>query len=102
MSKTQATQKAPSPMGQEFGSILRLPILPVLATIPDEKTALHVAEAFQKAGLPQIEITFRSQASPAALQAVVREFPKMVVGADRKSTRLNSSHEWISRMPSSA
>ena len=22
--------------------------------------------------------------------------------ADRKSTRLNSSHEWISRMPSSA
>ena len=24
------------------------------------------------------------------------------MGADRKSTRLNSSHEWISRMPSSA
>ena len=24
------------------------------------------------------------------------------VGLDRKSTRLNSSHEWISRMPSSA
>ena len=23
-------------------------------------------------------------------------------GIDRKSTRLNSSHEWISRMPSSA
>ena len=23
-------------------------------------------------------------------------------GGDRKSTRLNSSHEWISRMPSSA
>ena len=23
-------------------------------------------------------------------------------GQDRKSTRLNSSHEWISRMPSSA
>ena len=26
----------------------------------------------------------------------------IVAGADRKSTRLNSSHEWISRMPSSA
>ena len=26
----------------------------------------------------------------------------MVTGIDRKSTRLNSSHEWISRMPSSA
>ena len=25
-----------------------------------------------------------------------------VDGLDRKSTRLNSSHEWISRMPSSA
>ena len=24
------------------------------------------------------------------------------IGSDRKSTRLNSSHEWISRMPSSA
>ena len=24
------------------------------------------------------------------------------IGTDRKSTRLNSSHEWISRMPSSA
>ena len=31
-------------------------------------------------------------------------FHNLVVGAngDRKSTRLNSSHEWISRMPSSA
>ena len=27
---------------------------------------------------------------------------RAVVSADRKSTRLNSSHEWISRMPSSA
>ena len=26
----------------------------------------------------------------------------LINGADRKSTRLNSSHEWISRMPSSA
>ena len=25
-----------------------------------------------------------------------------LTGQDRKSTRLNSSHEWISRMPSSA
>ena len=26
----------------------------------------------------------------------------LALGLDRKSTRLNSSHEWISRMPSSA
>ena len=81
MPKAQTKQKAPAPKGQEFGSILKLPILPVLATVPDEKTALCVAEAFQKAGLPQIEITFRTPAAPAALQAVVREFPEMVVGA---------------------
>ena len=35
-------------------------------------------------------------ASPAELTLMLYD------GADRKSTRLNSSHEWISRMPSSA
>ena len=29
-------------------------------------------------------------------------FDSVIVSSDRKSTRLNSSHEWISRMPSSA
>ena len=29
-------------------------------------------------------------------------FPMIGFHPDRKSTRLNSSHEWISRMPSSA
>ena len=28
--------------------------------------------------------------------------PELAARRDRKSTRLNSSHEWISRMPSSA
>ena len=31
-----------------------------------------------------------------------RATPRMAETPDRKSTRLNSSHEWISRMPSSA
>ena len=31
-----------------------------------------------------------------------RCFDLVVSALDRKSTRLNSSHEWISRMPSSA
>ena len=36
--------------------------------------------------------------------ALVSASPRIIVDAalDRKSTRLNSSHEWISRMPSSA
>ena len=32
----------------------------------------------------------------------VMTFPAIIHATDRKSTRLNSSHEWISRMPSSA
>ena len=36
-----------------------------------------------------------------AIVGVVNDFAPNV-GRDRKSTRLNSSHEWISRMPSSA
>ena len=43
----------------------------------------------------------RPEFGPAA--AWVQGLPAMVLGlVDRKSTRLNSSHEWISRMPSSA
>ena len=43
----------------------------------------------------------------ATVQEVVRSRAGRKAGetiriADRKSTRLNSSHEWISRMPSSA
>ena len=83
MSKAKLTPtKSSSPWrGGEFGDLLQIPILPVLASVPDEKTALHVAEAFQKAGLSQIEITFRTPAAPAALKSVVRNFPEMVVGA---------------------
>ena len=40
---------------------------------------------------------------PANLAAWLGSVPGVVEhGLDRKSTRLNSSHEWISRMPSSA
>ena len=43
--------------------------------------------------------TARGPYGPRKL-AEVREFSLEIL--DRKSTRLNSSHEWISRMPSSA
>ena len=33
---------------------------------------------------------------------IIRFAEALDYGGDRKSTRLNSSHEWISRMPSSA
>ena len=34
--------------------------------------------------------------------AIEKPEEKLDAATDRKSTRLNSSHEWISRMPSSA
>lgn len=66
---------------QDFGSILVLPLLPVVPAVPDVESALRVTEALQKAGLLQIEITFRSPEAPQALRAVVGEFPDMTVGA---------------------
>ena len=36
------------------------------------------------------------------LLGLIHEGEGVAAKADRKSTRLNSSHEWISRMPSSA
>ena len=41
----------------------------------------------------------------SVLAGLARETSRITLGTlvrDRKSTRLNSSHEWISRMPSSA
>ena len=66
---------------KDFGSVLVSPLLPLIATIPNVESALRVTEALQKAGLLQIEITFRSKEAPQALRAVVREFPEMTVGA---------------------
>ena len=48
--------------------------------------------------LPDAEIVMASQTTAAAGAAVNPDFRH----ADRKSTRLNSSHEFVSRMPSSA
>ena len=35
-------------------------------------------------------------------EEVIAKTEDLTIKVDRKSTRLNSSHEWISRMPSSA
>ena len=42
------------------------------------------------------------QAAKATLNAVINQLPTPPTAIDRKSTRLNSSHGGISRMPSSA
>src|SRR5689334_16386275 len=56
------------------------PVLPVVV-VDDPEAALFVAGAFQEAGLQQIEITLRTPASLAALEAVAKRFPAMKVAA---------------------
>ena len=62
-------------------------------------------EIQRRAGRP-IQITMVADLDTARAQSIVGNAVKVVNDAhlviDRKSTRLNSSHEWISRMPSSA
>ena len=55
------------------------------------------------------DFAYKGAAHQAAIEATHRErwyaeelFARFAITEDRKSTRLNSSHEWISRMPSSA
>ena len=59
---------------------LSSPVLPVVV-VDDTDSALFVAGAFLEAGLSQIEITLRTPASLAAIEAVARRFPAMRVAA---------------------
>ena len=56
--------------------------------------AIDVADAGSKDGLARISKTTE--------EMVCGLLEMCLLAKDRKSTRLNSSHEWISRMPSSA
>ena len=51
--------------------------------------------------LPQMDDDDLRRGRPTVHRAF-DEATAILAGEDRKSTRLNSSHEWISRMPSSA
>ncbi|MDB5489582.1 MAG: keto-deoxy-phosphogluconate aldolase [Reyranella sp.] len=56
------------------------PVIPVL-TIERAETAVPLARALVKGGLPVLEITLRTEAALEALRAIVREVPEAVVGA---------------------
>ena len=62
-----------------------------------------IADSFSAfAGTPPTKIeSVEAHASGRVIARLSSENFGTVIG-DRKSTRLNSSHEWISRMPSSA
>ena len=70
-----------------------------LASVQVPEARIAVVSPYDKGAMAIIEKAIRESdlgVNPASDGGVIR------VNLDRKSTRLNSSHEWISRMPSSA
>jgi 2-dehydro-3-deoxyphosphogluconate aldolase / (4S)-4-hydroxy-2-oxoglutarate aldolase len=55
-------------------------IVPVV-TINDARHAGPLAEALSEGGLPCIEVTFRTAAAPAAIGAIAKQHPSMLLGA---------------------
>ncbi len=55
-------------------------IVPVV-TINDAHHAGPLAEALSEGGLPCIEVTFRTAAAPAAIGAIAKQHPSMLLGA---------------------
>lgn len=56
------------------------PVIPVL-TFESRETAVPLARALVKGGLPVLEVTLRTEAALDALRAIVAEVPEAVVGA---------------------
>lgn len=57
-----------------------LGVIPVVE-LPAPEVAVPLAEALVAAGLPCMEITFRTPAARAGLEAVRRRFPELLLGA---------------------
>ncbi|MBR2815223.1 MAG: bifunctional 4-hydroxy-2-oxoglutarate aldolase/2-dehydro-3-deoxy-phosphogluconate aldolase [Reyranella sp.] len=58
----------------------RAPVIPVL-TIEEPETAVALAKALVKGGLPVLEITLRTEAAVVALELIAQEVPDAIVGA---------------------
>jgi Entner-Doudoroff aldolase len=58
----------------------RIGVVPVVE-IPDEEAAASLAEALLGAGIPCVEITFRTAAAADAIAAIRKSHPEMLVGA---------------------
>lgn len=55
-------------------------ILPAV-NLPDDESALAIAEAFLEGGLDVMEVTFRTSTAASSIYAIKREFPSMKIGA---------------------
>ena len=99
--QVQIITQSPSNGAEDIERFVTFPIEQTMATIP----SIEEVRSFSRFGLSIVTIVFkenidvywaRQQVSERLVEAS-KQIPK-----DRKSTRLNSSHERLSRMPSSA
>ena len=77
-----------------------LKIIPV-AVIEDSGNAIPLGKALMDAGLPVVEITFRTDAAAESISIIRKEFPEMLVGAgtvltiDQVNAAIDAGSEFI-------
>lgn len=78
-------------MNNVLQTISQIGVIPVIA-IDDADKAVPLAKALAAGGLPAAEVTFRTAAAEAAIRAICKEVPEMLVGAGTVTT-----HEQLDR-----
>ena len=78
-------------MNNILQTISQIGVIPVIA-IDDADKAVPLAKALAAGGLPAAEVTFRTAAVEAAIRAICKEVPEMLVGAGTVTT-----HEQLDR-----
>ncbi|MCI8376350.1 MAG: bifunctional 4-hydroxy-2-oxoglutarate aldolase/2-dehydro-3-deoxy-phosphogluconate aldolase [Lachnospiraceae bacterium] len=63
-----------------FNKIYPYGVIPVIA-IDDSRHAVPLAKAFARAGLPVMEITFRTEAAEESIRRIAQEAPEVILGA---------------------
>ncbi len=83
-----------------INKIENLKLIPV-AVIEDSENALPLAKALMDAGLPVIEITFRTEEAAESISLIRNEYPEMLVGAgtvlkiDQVNAAIEAGSEFI-------
>ena len=84
------------------GYMIAVPVLTSLTDRIDARRVYFASSIMAGAGCAGFGLFAQGPASGAAFQLLVGAGLQRGRGGDRKSTRLNSSHSSVSRMPSSA
>ncbi len=69
-----------------FDELRSYGVVPVVA-VPTVDAGLHLCEALLAGGLPVAEVTFRTEAAAATIQAARERFPELILGAGTVLTR---------------